>query len=988
MKSLLDYEFDAFRCYEADPVTPQTRIDLEGLEWKWLQLADITAWPAFSIEFHGLTNTSWHRNFTMYDFNTSPQEKCAVLRRLAANHTLVAVEPNPHDCRAASGMPNVALFTYVSGRRGEPVRAMGELSFPPFVCVSPFAFTCDVKTAKEAEEELAKLQIAPLVRAMYHGGHYSVEDFIGRITQGQRQQLSGPVEHVLHTIGNGGDGTTCIVCCAPFAIRGDTSRRNAARGICESLRLVHYNGHYLELIGGYPLDWQHAGVPYAFKLFAILEAKRRGFTSVIWVDAAVRARRNPAPLFEELRKVGALLRCKWGRHDYDSMCLPLTLSLLNSLTQSTDGLHCAPYIETVVMGLQLSHPAVERMIAQYFTMVQLGWPFFSIFPEELVFTALFDQPGLRPLRENAFNKVLYARERDEPNSQVYFVQTEYAPQVTFEDNGGRLGNQLFCILFCELLHLLYGHQYVPWGDFCARGDVDVVMDNNASEYVNGRARGRTLILRGFFQTSAFYAPYRTALARAMERHLPPRPSTLNLLLKPQDVVVSLRLDDFVQSPCPTTDVIPPEYYLFLLAQEEFQNRRVVIVVDKIRHAWESTYIEHFRALKPVVMQNDAATDFHLLKESETLLHSNSTFCWMASFCSLSPKRRVIPFTPKEFMNQNQELKHIEPEDQVHSVYPLTHWRLQRLWPIARRVHPLPFSVPDECVVPTVPLKRRLLAPLVPGQLDTYIYTEEIAYHRMYQEARFALTRKKGGWDCLRHYEILMNGCIPLFEKLDECPRQTLITYPKELNAVAWELYYNWRADREPEYQALAARFLKHTREHCTTSAAVRYVLSICGPASRILLLPGFVGRNHYQRDSLWIGLCRALGVDAVDEGGECILTDPTVFTYAGRLPKRAPVKEPDIKLGLTARPRRWDRVIFGRAGPDENETFPWLEEVQRNYAPEEIVFLFGGDEPFSFCRIGSHENLFNQLIPYQRYAEELDYRAKQGICLVRELEFF
>ena len=38
---------------------------------------------------------------------------------------------------------------------------------------------------------------------------------------------------------------------------------------------------------------------------------------------------------------------------------------------------------------------------------------------------------------------------------------------------------------------------------------------------------------------------------------------------------------------------------------------------------------------------------------------------------------------------------------------------------------------------------------------------------------------KGGWDCLRHYEILMNGCIPLFLDIKNCPKDTISTLPKK-----------------------------------------------------------------------------------------------------------------------------------------------------------------------------------------------------------------
>ena len=62
------------------------------------------------------------------------------------------------------------------------------------------------------------------------------------------------------------------------------------------------------------------------------------------------------------------------------------------------------------------------------------------------------------------------------------------------------------------------------------------------------------------------------------------------------------------------------------------------------------------------------------------------------------------------------------------------------------------------------------------------------YYEMYQNSIFSLTYKKNGWDCLRHYEILANGSIPLFIKLDDCPNNTLTSLPKEKLLKFYNLY--------------------------------------------------------------------------------------------------------------------------------------------------------------------------------------------------------
>ena len=83
--------------------------------------------------------------------------------------------------------------------------------------------------------------------------------------------------------------------------------------------------------------------------------------------------------------------------------------------------------------------------------------------------------------------------------------------------------------------------------------------------------------------------------------------------------------------------------------------------------------------------------------------------------------------------------------------------------------PISFAIPKSKIVKNINQNPKyLLAPLIPGKLDTYIYEKERDYYDMYFNSLFALTYKKAGWDCLRHYEILANGCIPLFLDLKDC----------------------------------------------------------------------------------------------------------------------------------------------------------------------------------------------------------------------------
>ena len=77
-------------------------------------------------------------------------------------------------------------------------------------------------------------------------------------------------------------------------------------------------------------------------------------------------------------------------------------------------------------------------------------------------------------------------------------------------------------------------------------------------------------------------------------------------------------------------------------------------------------------------------------------------------------------------------------------------------------------------------KDKIISSLIPGVLATYIYTNETDYYAEYERSLFAVTKCKGGWDCMRHYEILANGCVPYFEDIERCPQKTMVLFPREL----------------------------------------------------------------------------------------------------------------------------------------------------------------------------------------------------------------
>ena len=50
---------------------------------------------------------------------------------------------------------------------------------------------------------------------------------------------------------------------------------------------------------------------------------------------------------------------------------------------------------------------------------------------------------------------------------------------------------------------------------------------------------------------------------------------------------------------------------------------------------------------------------------------------------------------------------------------------------------------------------------------------------------------KGGWDCLRHYEIIASGSLPYFSNFAKVPDHTLKIYPRDLQNKANKLYNSY-----------------------------------------------------------------------------------------------------------------------------------------------------------------------------------------------------
>jgi hypothetical protein len=622
---------------------------------------------------------------------------------------------------------------------------------------------------------------------------YTITDFKYRCNRGFSQKIIDIENKLLpsfklYQCGDNPSKKNCFVNCTSYLNNNNhgNSRYLSSNSLYKCLQSSGFNGYFYQLHGGFPnptgKEFKYAGVPYSFKIFMMLEAYNKGFTNVIWIDAACCAINNPSYLFECLEKDKVLLEIK-PPGNYGAMVFKETKDILDKLTNSD--LNNARYIQSTIFGLKLDTDIIKQFIFEYYKMVDLGLPFLSIFPEEIVFSALFNKKEFKHL-----------------------------------------------IMECTKIPNLY-----------------------------------------------------------------------------------------------------------------------------------------------VYSKNYKIDDPYLIEKNVYFYHNG--------YNNLNNKSNMV--------NKNLPVANNFNGDDNSNIFPFS------------------FSIPDECLIGFNPVKKRLLAPLIPGQSSTYSFNQqqESEYYQMYQESRFAITKMKGGWDCLRHYEILMNKCIPLFENLNDCPLYTLTTYPKHLNDKAYSLYNSWQDTPEniQKYNSLLEKYINHTREYCTTTQCCRYFLSHMinhKSIKKILLLTCHEGIN-YNRESLWIGLKRYIqkinGV-AVEyppmpflykdyDGSNCQRYYSHIcFTIPKRLEKDQYYGMEEKEICEKIQNKFWDIIIYGKVGPDEYCKFPFINMVEKIYNPNEIAFIFGGDEIFDLTVTDKnkyHKNMFNRNIYYYPYNEYLNNLKHKGKCFVREL---
>ena len=274
------------------------------------------------------------------------------------------------------------------------------------------------------------------------------------------------------------------------------------------------------------------------------------------------------------------------------------------------------------------------------------------------------------------------------------------------------------------------------------------------------------------------------------------------------------------------------------------------------------------------------------------------------------------------------------------------------------IHPITFSIPKEKIIKEKPKKTKMVSNLIPGVLSTYIYQNETDYYQEYQQSLFATTTKKGGWDCMRHYEIIANGCLPYFPNIEQCPAHTMALFPKELVLQSNELYHRYHTKQISDlteedwrvYDELVSTFIDYTMTHLTTQQMARYVIekSQHTEAKRILYLSGCIYPD-YMRCVTLHGLKEVFGANCHDYPKIPHLYRSNSInyselygkgiTYTNLLDESLHDSASDTTVTQDIIDKKYDLIIYG----SYHRGMPLLDIVQQSYSPDQVILICGED---------------------------------------------
>lgn len=275
--------------------------------------------------------------------------------------------------------------------------------------------------------------------------------------------------------------------------------------------------------------------------------------------------------------------------------------------------------------------------------------------------------------------------------------------------------------------------------------------------------------------------------------------------------------------------------------------------------------------------------------------------------------------------------------------------------------PISLSIPEYKITSEINDKTNLLSSFLPNEPSTHIYETEEDFYEQYRKSMFAYTNKKEGWDCLHHYEIIANCCIPFFIGLNECPTYTLTNFPKKLLYKARQVYrelHNVPLNEFEKYEKdycylLINDFLTYMKEHLTTTSIAKHILEKTEyyNIKTILFLPN--NENPSPLCSLTLhGLKTLLGKKCHDypkleyaysSDNDYSHYPNKGFTYTKIISQFMYDKSKNNTIMEDIENHKYDIIIYGNCRKTMNDDL--YDVIKKYYLSEEIIFIISDEEP-------------------------------------------
>jgi hypothetical protein len=305
---------------------------------------------------------------------------------------------------------------------------------------------------------------------------------------------------------------------------------------------------------------------------------------------------------------------------------------------------------------------------------------------------------------------------------------------------------------------------------------------------------------------------------------------------------------------------------------------------------------------------------------------------------------------------------------IHDVYTNNNGLtvLKKIENYKKNLLPITFSIPEEkiCKNIDISIKTKIEAFVKPlndrGQV--YKYDKEEDYYNDLKTSFFAHTSKRNGWDALRHYEILANNCIPYFSDINECPKNILCFFPKELIKKSNELYEKVKKLELEDfltnyeyintYTELLIKIQNHTKEYMTTKSLANYVINSSQNKPQNIL---FLSRTHdedYLKCLILHGFKTLFGnkchdypkIDSLYKSCNSTQLYGNGFTYSKLLDDSYRDDLLDNTIEEDIINKKYDMIIYGQT--DINYKF--YDIISKTYDPSKIIFLNGEDHVTHF----------------------------------------